>query len=86
MLPGPKQAAAGPGIEPPPDKPDHRGQLARLIRERPVLVNRAADHLGGACTGAEWDVNRTDLPGFSAMGGFHLAFNIGQRNRNMSDP
>ena len=48
MLSGPKKAAAGPEIEPPPDKPGHRGQLARLIRERPVFVNRAAGHLRNA--------------------------------------
>ncbi|CCE11907.1 hypothetical protein BRAS3843_860031 [Bradyrhizobium sp. STM 3843] len=44
--------------------------MARLIRERPVLVNRAADHLREACTGAEWGVNRTDFPGFSGEGWF----------------
>jgi hypothetical protein len=40
MLAGPKQAISGPN-EPPPVGPGHRGQLARLIRERPVFVNVA---------------------------------------------
>jgi hypothetical protein len=40
MLAGPKQAISGPN-EPPPVEPGHRGQLARLIRERPVFVNVA---------------------------------------------
>jgi hypothetical protein len=38
MRAGPKLAIYGPN-EPPPVKPGHRGQLARLIRERPVFVN-----------------------------------------------
>jgi hypothetical protein len=37
MLTGPKRAISGPN-EPPRLKPGHRGQLARLIRERPVFV------------------------------------------------
>jgi hypothetical protein len=41
MLTGPKRAISGPN-EPPRLKPGHRGQLARLIRERPVFVNLAA--------------------------------------------
>jgi hypothetical protein len=40
MLAGPKRAVSGPN-EPPPVGPGHRGQLARLIRERPVFVNVA---------------------------------------------
>ena len=40
MLAGPKRAVSGPN-EPPPVEPGHRGQLARLIRERPVFVNVA---------------------------------------------
>jgi hypothetical protein len=40
MLIGPKRAVSGPN-EPPRHKPGHRGQLARLIRERPVFVNLA---------------------------------------------
>ena len=40
MRAGPKLAIYGPN-EPPPVKPGHRGQLARLIRERPVFVNVA---------------------------------------------
>jgi hypothetical protein len=40
MLAGPKQAVSGPN-EPPPAEPGHRGQLARLIRERPDFVNLA---------------------------------------------
>src|SRR3954453_9075195 len=38
MLVGPEKADTGPN-EPPPVKPGHRGQLARLIRERLVSVN-----------------------------------------------
>src|SRR5438874_664175 len=38
MLIGPEKAISGPN-EPPPVKPGHRGQLARLIRERLVFVN-----------------------------------------------
>ena len=38
MLVGPERAASGPN-EPLPVKPGHRGQLARLIRERLVFVN-----------------------------------------------
>jgi hypothetical protein len=41
MLTDPKRAISGPN-EPPRFKPGHRGQLARLIRERPVFVNLAA--------------------------------------------
>jgi hypothetical protein len=40
MLTGPKRAISGPN-EPSRLKPGHRGQLARLIRERPVFVNLA---------------------------------------------
>jgi hypothetical protein len=40
MPTGPKSAVSGPNRAA-PDKPDHRGQLARLIRERPVFVNVA---------------------------------------------
>src|SRR6185369_1060219 len=36
--PARKRAIYGPN-EPPPVEPGHRGQLARLIRERPVFVN-----------------------------------------------
>ncbi len=38
MMVGPGKAISGPN-EPPPVKPGHRGQLARLIRERLVFVN-----------------------------------------------
>jgi hypothetical protein len=40
MLTGPKQAISGPKRA---DRlqPDHRGQLARLIREGPLFVNAA---------------------------------------------
>jgi len=38
MMVGPEEAVTGPN-EPPPVKPGHRGQLARLIRERLVSVN-----------------------------------------------
>jgi len=38
MLVGPEKAVSGPN-EPHPVKPGHRGQLARLIRERLVFVN-----------------------------------------------
>jgi len=38
MMLGPDKAISGPN-EPPPVKPGHRGQLARLIRERLVFVN-----------------------------------------------
>jgi hypothetical protein len=38
MMVGPVEAVSGPN-EPPPVKPGHRGQLARLIRERLVFVN-----------------------------------------------
>jgi hypothetical protein len=38
MMVGPDKAISGPN-EPPPVKPGHRGQLARLIRERLVFVN-----------------------------------------------
>src|SRR3954447_14780915 len=38
MMAGPEKANSGPN-EPPPIKPGHRGQLARLIRERLVSVN-----------------------------------------------
>jgi hypothetical protein len=40
MLAGQKQAVSGPNRAAPVE-PDHRGQLARLIRERPVFVNVA---------------------------------------------
>jgi len=46
MLAGPKQAISGPN-EPPPVGPGHRGQLARLIRERPVFVNVAGGRIPG---------------------------------------
>jgi len=46
MLAGPKQAISGPN-EPPPVGPGHRGQLARLIRERPVFVNVAGCRIPG---------------------------------------
>jgi hypothetical protein len=42
MLAGPKQAVSGPNEPPRSVRPGHRGQLARLIRERPVFVNLAA--------------------------------------------
>jgi hypothetical protein len=38
MLAGPKRAVSGPKRAAPVE-PGHRGQLARLIRERPVFVN-----------------------------------------------
>jgi len=38
MIVGSDKAVSGPN-EPPPVKPGHRGQLARLIRERLVFVN-----------------------------------------------
>jgi hypothetical protein len=38
MMVGPVKAVSGPN-EPPPVKPGHRGQLARLIRESLVFVN-----------------------------------------------
>jgi hypothetical protein len=41
MLTGPKRAVSGPNGAAPVE-PGHRGQLARLIRERPVFVNLAA--------------------------------------------
>jgi hypothetical protein len=41
MLAGPKRAVSGPKRAAPVE-PGHRGQLARLIRERPVFVNLAA--------------------------------------------
>src|SRR6202035_3104446 len=41
MLAGPKRAFFGPKRAAPAE-PGHRGQLARLIRERPVFVNQAA--------------------------------------------
>jgi hypothetical protein len=40
MLAGPKRAVSGPKRAAPVG-PGHRGQLARLIRERPVFVNVA---------------------------------------------
>ena len=40
MLAGPKRAVSGPKRAAPVE-PGHRGQLARLIRERPVFVNVA---------------------------------------------
>jgi hypothetical protein len=40
MLTGPKSAISGPNRAAPVE-PGHRGQLARLIRERPVFVNVA---------------------------------------------
>jgi hypothetical protein len=55
MMVGPEKAISGPN-EPPPVKPGHRGQLARLIRERLVFVNLPGNvrrselrerHLGG---------------------------------------
>jgi hypothetical protein len=46
MLAGPKRAISGPN-EPPPVGPGHRGQLARLIRERPVFVNVAQRRIPG---------------------------------------
>src|SRR5580692_4997410 len=42
MLAGPNQAVSGPNEPPRSVGPGHRGQLARLIRERPVFVNLAA--------------------------------------------
>ena len=41
MLAGPKRTVSGPKRAAPVG-PGHRGQLARLIRERPVFVNLAA--------------------------------------------
>jgi len=41
MLAGPNQAVFGPHRAAPVE-PGHRGQLARLIRERPVFVNLIA--------------------------------------------
>jgi len=40
MLAGSEWAVSGPN-EPPPVGPGHRGQLARLISERPLFVNRS---------------------------------------------
>ena len=46
MLAGPKRAVSGPKRAAPVE-PGHRGQLARLIRERPVFVNLAACRIWG---------------------------------------
>jgi len=46
MLAGPKRAVSGPKRAAPVG-PGHRGQLARLIRERPVFVNVAGCRIRG---------------------------------------
>ena len=46
MLTGPKRAVSGPKRAAPVG-PGHRGQLARLIRERPVFVNVAQRRIPG---------------------------------------
>ena len=46
MLTGPKRAVSGPKRTAPVG-PGHRGQLARLIRERPVFVNVASYRVRG---------------------------------------
>ena len=53
MLAGSKQAVCGPN-EPPPVRPGHRGQLARLIRERPLFVNVARRRWRVSLKGRNW--------------------------------
>jgi hypothetical protein len=56
MLAGSERAVSGPN-EPPPVGPGHRGQLARLISERPLSVNLPLA-VNGFCQGTPQDVRQ----------------------------
>jgi hypothetical protein len=53
MLAGPKRAVSGPNRAAPVG-PGHRGQLARLISERPLFVNVANGRGRAASIGRNW--------------------------------
>ncbi|GAC1337395.1 MAG: hypothetical protein NVSMB20_13600 [Bradyrhizobium sp.] len=62
MLAGPKRAVSGQDRAAPVG-PGHRGQLARLISERPVFVNVANGRGAGPQIGR-------NLPEYISFGGF----------------
>src|SRR5450631_2377167 len=66
MLAGPKRAVSGPKRAAPVE-PGHRGQLARLIRERPVFVN-AAWRRSAVLRNGTIPVNISPLAVFSVRG------------------
>jgi hypothetical protein len=86
MLAGPKAGPFPAPKEPPPVEPGHRGQLARLIRERPVFVNVAGRHGRRSPKHLDWSEYIEIFGVFQGKDSGTSAFTLDGGTRDISDP